>query len=57
MIKGLFDAKRWNALFQAFPEYYIPGFLMTLKISLVGLAVALVLGVIFGMFSTAKFKH
>ncbi|MBE7722802.1 MAG: amino acid ABC transporter permease, partial [Lacrimispora celerecrescens] len=24
MIKGLFDAKRWNALFQAFPEYYIP---------------------------------
>ncbi|SET86675.1 amino acid ABC transporter membrane protein 1, PAAT family [Lacrimispora sphenoides] len=56
MIKGLFDAKRWNALFQAFPEYYIPGFLMTLKISLVGLAVALVLGVIFGMFSTAKFK-
>ena len=56
MIKGLFDAKRWNALFQAFPEYYIPGFLMTLKISLVGLAVALALGVIFGMFSSAKFK-
>ena len=56
MIKGLFDAKRWNAMFQAFPEYYIPGFLMTLKISLVGLAVALALGVIFGMFSTAKFK-
>nr|WP_077612516.1 amino acid ABC transporter permease [Clostridium sp. Marseille-P2415] len=56
MIKGLFDVKRWNALLQAFPEYYIPGFLMTLKISLVGLATALVLGVIFGMFSTAKFK-
>ncbi|WP_442855600.1 amino acid ABC transporter permease [Clostridium sp. Marseille-P2415] len=55
-MKGLFDVKRWNALLQAFPEYYIPGFLMTLKISLVGLATALVLGVIFGMFSTAKFK-
>lgn len=56
MIKGLFDPKRWNALFQAFPEYYIPGFLMTLKISLVGLAVSLALGVIFGLLSTAKFK-
>lgn len=56
MIKGLFDVKRWNALFQAFPEYYIPGFLMTLKISLVGLALALVLGVVFGMLSTARFK-
>lgn len=56
MIKGLFEAKRWNALFKAFPEYYIPGFLMTVKISLVGLAVALILGVIFGMFSTAKLK-
>ena len=56
MIKGLFDGKRWSALFAAFPEYYIPGFLMTLKISLVGLAVALVLGVIFGMFSSAKWK-
>lgn len=56
MIKGLFDVKRWNALFQAFPDYYIPGFLMTLKISLVGLALALVLGVVFGVFSTAKLK-
>jgi putative glutamine transport system permease protein len=56
MIKGLFDIKRWNALFQAFPDYYIPGFLMTLKISLVGLAVSLALGVIFGLLSTAKFK-
>ena len=56
MIKGLFDVNRWNALFQAFPDYYIPGFLMTLKISLAGLALALVLGVIFGILSTAKFK-
>lgn len=56
MIKGLFDTKRWNALFQAFPDYYIPGFLMTLKISLVGLAVSLALGVVFGLLSTAKFK-
>lgn len=56
MIKGLFDGKRWLALWKAIPEYYVPGFIMTLKISLVGLAVALVLGVIFGMLSTMKFR-
>lgn len=56
MIKGLLDGKRWSALFKAFPDYYIPGFLMTLKIALVGLAVALVLGVIFGMLSSSRFK-
>lgn len=56
MIKGLLDGKRWSALFKAFPDYYVPGFLMTLKIALVGLAVALALGVIFGMMSAARFK-
>lgn len=56
MIKGLLDAKRWNALFEAFPEYYVPGFLMTLKISIVGLLTALCLGIIFGLLSTTKFK-
>lgn len=44
------------ALFKAFPDYYIPGFLMTLKIALVGLAVALVLGVIFGMLSSSRLR-
>lgn len=56
MIKGLLDAKRWAALWDAIPEYYIPGFLMTLKIAIVGLMVALILGIIFGMLSTMKFK-
>lgn len=56
MIKGLLDAKRWAALFKALPEYYIPGFLMTFRTALVGLAIALVLGVIFGSFSTAKWS-
>ena len=56
MIKGLLDGKRWGALIQAFPDYYIPGFLMTLKISVVGLAVALVLGILSGMLSTSRFK-
>ena len=56
MIKGLFEAKRWNALFQVFPEKYIPGFMMTLKVALTGLLLALVLGIIFGMLSTSKAK-
>ena len=56
MIKGLFEAKRWNALFQVFPEKYIPGFMMTLKVAITGLLLALVLGIIFGMLSTSKVK-
>ncbi len=42
--------------FEGAPEYYVPGFIMTLKISIVGLLVALVLGIVFGTFSTMKFK-
>lgn len=56
MIKGLFEVKRWSALLEAFPEYYIPGFIMTLRIALAGLVLALALGVIFGTCSTSKFK-
>lgn len=56
MIKGLLEGKRWSALFKAFPDYYIPGFLMTLKIALVGLALALALGVIFGMLSSSRLR-
>lgn len=56
MLKGLLDAKRWSALFEALPEYYIPGFIMTLRISLAGLVLALALGVIFGTCSTSKWK-
>ena len=36
------------------PDQYIPGFLMTLKVALAGLLLALVLGIVFGMLSTAK---
>lgn len=56
MIKGLLDAKRWEALWEAIPEYYIPGFLQTLKVAIVGLIIALILGIIFGTLSTMKFK-
>lgn len=56
MIKGLLEGKRWAALWKALPEYYVLGFIMTLKISIVGLLVALLLGIVFGTFSTMKFK-
>ena len=56
MIKGLFEAKRWNALFQVFPEKYIPGFMMTLKVALTGLLLALVLGILVGIPSTSPAK-
>ena len=56
MIKGLLEGKRWAALLKALPEYYVLGFIMTLKISIVGLLVALLLGIVFGTFSTMKFK-
>lgn len=56
MIKDLFDTKRWEAFFKVLPDEYIPGFYMTLKVALAGLLLALILGVIFGMFSTTKVK-
>ena len=55
MIKGLFEGKRWAALWKALPDYYIPGFIMTLKIAVSGLLLALILGVIFGSLSYVEF--
>ena len=56
MIKDLFDVKRWEAFLRVLPSDYIPGFIMTLKVALAGLLLALILGVFFGMMSTAKLK-
>lgn len=56
MIKDLFDVKRWEAFLKVLPTEYIPGFIMTLKVALAGLLLALTLGVIFGMLSTTKVK-
>lgn len=55
MIKGLFDVKRWMALFSV-SDKYITGFTTTLKVALTGLLLALVLGIIFGLLSTTKVK-
>lgn len=55
MTKGLFDVNRWMALFSV-SDKYIAGFIMTLKVALAGLLLALVLGVFFGMLSTTHSK-
>lgn len=54
MIADLTNKARWEAFFKVLPNQYIPGFLMTLKVALAGLLLALVLGIIFGMLSTSK---
>jgi len=54
MIKDLLNVKRWEAFLDVLPTQYIPGFIMTLKVALAGLLLALVLGIIFGMFSSSK---
>lgn len=56
MIKDLLNVKRWEAFLKVLPTQYMPGFIMTLKIALAGLLLALILGIIFGMFSTSKIK-
>lgn len=56
MLNGLFSVRRWNALWGAIPEYYIPGFLMTLRTAICGLLLALVLGAVFGLLSTSRPK-
>lgn len=54
-MKGLFNLKYWADLFANFDKYLI-GFGMTLKVSVVGLFVAILLGIVFGMLCSTKSK-
>ncbi len=54
-MNGPFAWFKWQALFSEF-NVFLEGFLTTLLVGLLGLAVAMVLGVIFGICSTSKFK-
>ena len=54
-MKGLFNIKWWMDLFENF-DLYMEGFGMTLKVSLVGLLLALTLGILFGLLSTSRKK-
>lgn len=52
---GAFSAQKWEKLFQNF-DPFIEGFGTTLYIVIIGLILSLILGVIFGIFSTSHIK-
>lgn len=54
-MKGFFNIKWWMDLFENF-DLYMEGFGMTLKVSIVGLVLALALGIFFGLLSTSRKK-
>lgn len=54
-MKGLFNTNRWMDLFTNFDKY-LAGFGMTLSVSVVGLLVAIILGVVFGLMYSGKIK-
>jgi putative glutamine transport system permease protein len=55
MVNGLFDINRWEQSF-AEMDTFLSGMLMTIQVTVIGLAVALILGIIFGVLSTTKVK-
>jgi putative glutamine transport system permease protein len=55
IMNGPFALFKWKAFFSEF-NVFLDGFLVTLAVGVLGLIVALVLGAIFGMFSTSRFK-
>lgn len=53
MLEGLFDAKRWSMTFAEMDSFW-GGFALTLQVVVAGLALALILGTILGVFSTTR---
>lgn len=54
-MNGPFAIFKWEALFKDF-NIFLEGFLITLEVSILGLILALMLGIIFGVLSTSKIK-
>ncbi len=54
-MNGPFSIFKWEALFKDF-NIFLEGFLTTLEVSILGLILALMLGIIFGVLSTSKIK-
>ncbi|WP_238948562.1 amino acid ABC transporter permease [Clostridium sp. YIM B02569] len=54
-MNGPFAIFKWEALFKDF-NIFLEGFLKTLEVSILGLILALMLGIIFGVLSTSKTK-
>jgi len=55
MVDGLLNPNRWINLFGNV-EQFLSGMLMTLQVTVIGLLIALILGMILGIFSTTRFK-
>lgn len=55
MVKGLFDISRWEVAFSQIGTFG-EGMLFTFKVAVIGLLVAIILGIIFGVISTTKIK-
>ena len=55
MIRGLLDVNRWAALFANMDGFWT-GMLMTFKVTVLGLLLALALGILFGVLSATKIK-
>lgn len=55
MVKGLLDISRWEKALGEIDTFGV-GMFMTIKVAIIGLLVAIVLGIIFGVFSTTKNK-
>lgn len=53
MLDGLLDPMRWSVTFSQMDSFW-EGFFVTLKVVIAGLILALVLGTIFGVFSTTR---
>ncbi|MBD7910734.1 MULTISPECIES: amino acid ABC transporter permease [Clostridium] len=54
-MNGPFALFKWKALFSQF-DVFLNGFFITLAVGVLGLILALILGVVFGMFSTSKIR-
>jgi putative glutamine transport system permease protein len=54
-MNGPFSLFKWEAVFKDFSVFF-EGFLTTLEVSILGLVLALILGIIFGVFSTSKIR-
>lgn len=55
MVKGLFEIGRWEVLFDNMGSF-LSGVIMTLKVTIIGLFVAIGIGIIFGVLAAAKHK-
>lgn len=55
MVNSLLDSEKWKVLFESM-DLFLSGMLVTAQVALLGLLVALFLGIVFGVMSTTRVK-